>query len=460
MKLYGPSFNHRVTKILIAANYAGIKLDLEEYAPRNANESAKSEYLKKNPNGKVPTLETDEGFLFESNTILRYIARLSKGHKLYGNNIYEESLVDQHLDWLITSFEPVYQHVNFPLRGKQPYNKEIYEKAVESLKEMLKIVEDILKTTQYLVGSTITIADIFLVQNLSFLFRFAFDEKARKPFPNLVKYYLALANEENFKSVMGRPALCKNALKPYISPEEVAAAKQDKKKKGAKEETKQPEKKEDKKEDKKAEKKAEKAEKKAEKPEKKAEKPKEAKKETKKAAEPEEEEEKPKEKSEKNPLDLLPPTSFNLFDFKTLIVNAQDKKAAVKTFFEQYDPQGFSIWFITYDKAEGEGNVLFLTNNLMNGFLQRLEHFRKYAYGIHGVYGEEPNLEIRGVWVWRGTDIPQEIKEHDSYEFYKFHKLDHTKAEDRKKLEEFWSGMNEDEDIVDGLRARTVRYFK
>ena len=38
-----------------------------------------------------------------------------------------------------------------------------------------------------------------------------------------------------------------------------------------------------------------------------------------------------------------------------------------------------------------------MTSNLANGFLQRLEHFRKYCIGVWGVYGEEPNLEIRGI---------------------------------------------------------------
>lgn len=37
-----------------------------------------------------------------------------------------------------------------------------------------------------------------------------------------------------------------------------------------------------------------------------------------------------------------------------------------------------------------------MTNNLANGFLQRLEHFRKYCFGAWGVYGQEPSLEIRG----------------------------------------------------------------
>jgi hypothetical protein len=30
---------------------------------------------------------------------------------------------------------------------------------------------------------------------------------------------------------------------------------------------------------------------------------------------------------------------------------------------------------------------------------------RKHALGVMGVYGEEPNLEIMGVFLWRGADV-------------------------------------------------------
>jgi len=49
-----------------------------------------------------------------------------------------------------------------------------------------------------------------------------------------------------------------------------------------------------------------------------------------------------------------------------------------------------------------------------------LDHFRKYAFAVHGVYGEEPQLEIRGAWLWRGNGIPNEIKELDTFEFHTF----------------------------------------
>ena len=107
-----------------------------------------------------------------------------------------------------------------------------------------------------------------------------------------------------------------------------------------------------------------------------------------------------------NPLDNLPMSKFNLFDFKTKFVNAVDKVEVIEELVNSFDPEGYSVYLLHYDKYEGEGQVVHMTNNLMNGFLQRLDNFRKYAFGVQGVYGDEPNLEIKGVWLWRGVGIP------------------------------------------------------
>ena len=41
----------------------------------------------------------------------------------------------------------------------------------------------------------------------------------------------------------------------------------------------------------------------------------------------------------------------------------------------------FSFWKIEYEKYTGEGEKLYMTRNLVVGFLQRLETFRKYSFG-------------------------------------------------------------------------------
>jgi elongation factor 1-gamma len=141
-------------------------------------------------------------------------------------------------------------------------------------------------------------------------------------------------------------------------------------------------------------------------------------------------------------------------------VNHLDKKAAIEEMWKTFDPQGFSFWKIYYIKYEGEGVKIHLTNNLKRGFLERLGDFRKYTFGPFGVYGDEPNLEIRGLWIWRGVDIPLEVKEHPSYEYYTFTKVDHASEEGKKLIEEYWCGIKEDESVVEGLTARRVEYYK
>lgn len=203
----------RSVKILIAAQFAGIQLKVQEYNPYIATPEQKAEYLKKNPNGLIPTLETPEGYLCESNAILRYIARHNENSTLYGTTDYEKAIVDQFLDWTSMTLEfAVYPYL-LVFFGRIKYDKTAHEQAFENLKKALRILDDRLKQNKYLAGDHITIADFQVISSLHLLFRYVFDEKARKPFQNLAKYLEGLLNEENVKKVLGRPVFCKTPLK-------------------------------------------------------------------------------------------------------------------------------------------------------------------------------------------------------------------------------------------------------
>ena len=89
------------------------------------------------------------------------------------------------------------------------------------------------------------------------------------------------------------------------------------------------------------------------------------------------------------------------------MVNHPDKAGGgMEALKEQFDPEGYSFWFYHYDKYGKEGQVLFKTENLLKGFLLRFDHFRKHVLAKQCVLGEEPNLEIEGVWCFRGQQIP------------------------------------------------------
>jgi elongation factor 1-gamma len=161
-------------------------------------------------------------------------------------------------------------------------------------------------------------------------------------------------------------------------------------------------------------------------------------------------------------VDSLPPTPFNVYDFKTFYVNHPDKKgAAVDEWYKMLDWNGWSFWLFHYEKYTGEGEKLHVSNNMLTGFLSRAEHVNKYCFARHGVFGEEPNLEIMGVWLCRGPkEIPDGLtKEHAQFEYYKNRQLDpRNNKEDDKLIREFFGGN--EEEIIGGLKAQTLRWVK
>lgn len=86
------------------------------------------------------------------------------------------------------------------------------------------------------------------------------------------------------------------------------------------------------------------------------------------------------------------------------------------------------------------------TNYLVTGgFFTRLEASRKYIFGVGSVWGEMGDSFIQGAFVIRGQDHVPAFDVAPDWESYSFTKLDHTKEEDRKFIEDQWA---QDKSIV------------
>lgn len=81
LKLYYNQNNYRGLRNVIAATLGNVEL---ESVLLNSSEWKTDAHLKRHPLGKVPVLEHETGYLFESNAILRHIARLNPASGLYG----------------------------------------------------------------------------------------------------------------------------------------------------------------------------------------------------------------------------------------------------------------------------------------------------------------------------------------------------------------------------------------
>jgi glutathione S-transferase len=125
-------------------------------------ESQTPEFLRLNPNGKIPLLVTDKGeCLAESNAILFYLARNSN---LLPGDAMQQAKVLQWQFFEQYSHEPYIAVARFIARylGMPEHRKAEYERKQAGGNQALAVMEDKLKTSPYLVGDECTIADISL----------------------------------------------------------------------------------------------------------------------------------------------------------------------------------------------------------------------------------------------------------------------------------------------------------
>lgn len=417
--LHSGAGNKNAFKALIAAEYSGVKVELVKNFEMGVSNKT-PEFLKMNPIGKVPVLETPEGPVFESSAIARYIARLKADNPLYGTSLIEYAHIEQWIDFSALEIDANIGRWLFPRLGfGAPYLPPAEEAAISSLKRGLDALNKHLASNTYLVGHSVTLADIIMICNLYYGFKCIITKSFTKDFPHVERYFWTLANQPNFKKVLGE-------VKQADSVPPVA-----KKPAPAKELAKPKAKEEPKKE-----------------PKKEAPTPKEE-------APAEEEAPKPKPK---NPLDLLPPSKMILDDWKRLYSNTKTnfREVAIKGFWDMYDPEGYSLWFCDY-KYNEENTVSFVTLNKVSGFLQRMDLARKYAFGKMLVIGENPPYKVKGLWLFRGQEIPQfVIDECYDMELYDWKKVDINDEEQKEHVNQ----MIEDHEPFEGEPLLDAKCFK
>ncbi len=405
-KLYGYRFSPTVQEVLHTIELTKAPITLEDISWED--EARRAEIIPKAPTQTLPLLETDKGLLSQSKAIELYLVETYKPD-MYGTTPIEKAHINQWIDFATQEIYTTSRPLVYPIFGWMEHDKDLVNESGKELLNNLKLVNKHLEGKKYLVGDRMTLADVVLVNKIRLLFMMIYTDGLRThQLKNLNDYFTSIMETPEAKKAYGRTLLCKQPVRAYVKPKE------DKKKE-------------------------------------------EKKKEEKKKEEKKEEEPKPKPKP-KNPLDELPPSKLELEVFKRAFLNNKDKEDAMNKFWELYDPEGYSLWWMEYQNLPEEGKVLFRTSNSKGMFLQKLDNFRKYAFAVHGVYGSEGDYKIRGVWMWRGTDIPNEMKEHDNFPYMTVRKLDINKPEDKQMVHDYWTKVNET-DQVDGRFAADVEYF-
>ena len=160
LKLLGRQTSGNVQKVVFALEEMGAPYIREDYG-RDFGNTTTEAYAKLNPTRKVPTLVDGATVVWESNTILRYLAA-AYAPALTGSTPAERTEVERWMDWLLASVNAAFLGVFREAKKKPEERGPEFNTASTELGNQLKILEGHLKGRQFIALERFTIADAAL----------------------------------------------------------------------------------------------------------------------------------------------------------------------------------------------------------------------------------------------------------------------------------------------------------
>jgi glutathione S-transferase len=198
LKIWGRANSVNVKKALWAAEELGVKYErIDAGLHFGVNNTA--DYKRINPTGLVPTLDDDGFTLWESHTIVRYLAARHGAGSLWPVDPKARADADRWMDWAHSFSREFQRPVFWPLVRTPPEQRDTaaIEAAVKKCGEMLAVPEQTLKERPYLGGASFTMGDIPLGCHIQLWMRLSIQ---RPRLPGVEAWFARLCQ---------RPAYCR-----------------------------------------------------------------------------------------------------------------------------------------------------------------------------------------------------------------------------------------------------------
>jgi glutathione S-transferase len=160
IRLLGRQTSGNVQKVIFLLEELRVPYVREDYGRQFGNTNTDA-YRALNPNAKVPTLVDGDVVIWESNTILRYLAA-KHGPELAGSTPAERTLIERWMDWQLGAVNPPYLAVFKD--AKKPAAERSGDFAAQSadLVAQMKILEGHLAGRAWIALERLTLADVVL----------------------------------------------------------------------------------------------------------------------------------------------------------------------------------------------------------------------------------------------------------------------------------------------------------
>ncbi|MGN6702196.1 MAG: glutathione S-transferase family protein [Burkholderiaceae bacterium] len=157
LRVLGRRTSNNVQKVLWLLDELGIAFLQEDYGGPFGKTRA-ADYLRLNPNGTVPTLVDGGAVIWESNTILRYLAG-RQGSPLYPADPLARAHVEQWMDWQLGTLTPAFRPLYVAMvREGRPAGQLDAERATAT--RLFDMLDADLAGQSFLAGAHLTLADI------------------------------------------------------------------------------------------------------------------------------------------------------------------------------------------------------------------------------------------------------------------------------------------------------------
>ena len=188
LRVLGKASSINVRKVLWTCEEIGI-------AYTRADDGAE---LRQNPNGLVPVIVDGDFVLWESNSIIRYLANKSAAHALLPVEPQARAEVDRWIDWQATEFNSAWRYAFSAIVRKNPGFNDAgqIEESKRQWTRMVEILDDQLACGGgYVVGASFTLADIPVGLSINRWFLTPFERPA---FSHVEAYYERLGSRPAF----------------------------------------------------------------------------------------------------------------------------------------------------------------------------------------------------------------------------------------------------------------------
>lgn len=205
LKIWGRANSVNVQKVLWCCDELGLSFERID-AGMQFGRIDDPDYLALNPNGNIPTLVDGTFTLWESNSILRYLAmQYGASSSLYPSEPKLRASIDRWLDWSLSALQPAERPVFLSVVRTSPENRDTAALAADlhTLVKRWKLLDAHLQGRFHIEGDKFTIADIVLG---AFAKRwFGLEGIERPPMPSLERWYQRLAQRVPFKKHIDQP---------------------------------------------------------------------------------------------------------------------------------------------------------------------------------------------------------------------------------------------------------------